>query len=337
MQSLQFRLSVAAFAALFVLPGCARAELLEASPGDVGRKIAAAQPGDTIKLKPGDYRNLTISGRSFSPGLTIDAEDATITEATLTRTEGVTIRGGVYRLEPTAAGEKDVRAAIFMRNVSDVKVLGGRFLGPGGLEGSMRRDFGEGYGVRILGGRGVEVADGRFEGFRIGLSMTRIDGFQLTGNTFVGMRADGVAASLSRNGLIEKNTCKSTRVRGKDHPDCIQMWSRPNAPPSADVVIRANHIEGSTQGIGLHNHVRDGVDDGGFDRIVIEENVINVARANAISLKNARDSVVRNNHVSTAPGGQVHATIRVSGPSVTVCGNTIGAGAGKPAAKDRAC
>lgn len=322
MKGLQFGVSGAVFAAQFVLPGCDRAELLQASSGDVGCKIAGAEHGGALMLEPGDYRNPAISGRSFSPDLTIKAGDAIITNAALTRIEGVTLRGGVFRLEPAAPGEKDVRAAILMRNVADVKVLGGRFPGHGSPEGPRGRNFGKGYGVCILRGRGVEVADGRFEGFRIGVPTTRVDRFQLPGNTFVGMRADGVATSLSRNGLIEKNNCKSTCGRGKDHADCIQMWSRPNALPSAEVVFRAIHIKGSAQRVGPHSNICEGVHCGGLDRIVIQENVINLPQAIAINLKNARSSIVRNNDIYTAPSGQVHATIRTCGRSATACGNT---------------
>jgi hypothetical protein len=115
------------------------------------------------------------------------------------------------------------------------------------------------------------------------------------------------------------------------------MWSRPTAPPVADVIIRRNRIEGDTQGIGLHNHVRDGVDDGGFDRILIEDNIINVSRTNAIDLANGRESIIRNNKVTTLPGAKGRASIHAREGSVTMCGNSVAAGAGKPGAKDPPC
>lgn len=326
---------------LVLLPGCSRAERLEATPSTFAARLSAARPGDTLKLAPGDYRTFEIQGRRYSPSLTIDAAGATITDAKISKSAGVTIRGGAFQLGPPGVNPKNGKpnfgSAIRMNDVSDVKILGSRFIGPAAVQGPNRLEFGEGYGVRVLRGSKVEVADGKFEGLKTGIAMTRIDGFRLTGNVFSAMRMDGLVVSLSRNGLIEKNECRATRVREKEHPDCIQMWSRPTDPPVSDVVIRQNRIEGATQGIGLHNSVRDGVDDGGFDRITIEDNIIRVSRANAISLKNARDSTIRNNQVSTYPGAQFRASIRASGPSVTICGNAVEAGAGKSGVKDKAC
>lgn len=324
-----------------LLPGCSRAERLDATPSTLAAKLKAARPGDTIKLTPGEYANFVIDDRRYSPNLTIDAGDARITAARISRSEGVTIRGGAFQLGPPRVNPKNGKdafgAAIRMTDVSDMKIVGARFIGPAAVQGPQRREFGEGYGLRVVRGNKVEVADSQFEGLKTGVAMTQIDGFRLSGNVFSAMRMDGLVVSRSRNGVIEKNECRATRVRENEHPDCIQMWSRPTEPPVSDVIIRLNRIEGATQGIGLHNSVRDGVDDGGFDRITIENNVIRVSRANAISLKNARNSAVRNNQVSTYPGAQFRASIRASGPSVTQCGNTVEAGAGKSGMKDKAC
>ena len=74
---------------------CSEAATIQAAPLNLPSRIAAARPGDTVKLAPGRYPNLTISGRAFSPALVIEAKDATIIEAQLAGTRGVTIRGGV--------------------------------------------------------------------------------------------------------------------------------------------------------------------------------------------------------------------------------------------------
>jgi hypothetical protein len=304
--------------------------------------LAAAKPGDTIRLGPGTYEGLSLVGRQFSPAITIEAAGARVVAMKLKAVDGVTIRGGTFQLGPPIkhprSGEPFYGAAIRMDKVSNIRVLDGRFLGPSAVEDGERLEFGDGFGVRTIGGSKIEVLNGRFAGFKTGVAMTRIEGFRIAGNTFSGMRGDGASVSLSHHGVFENNSCDSTRVRDGEHPDCIQMWSRPTAPPVSDIMIRRNRIEGSTQGIGFHNHVRNGVDDGGFDRIVIEDNVIDVSRANAIRLSNARDSVVRNNKVTTQPGARFRASINVvGGSSVKVCGNTVGAGAGKPGVKDDPC
>jgi hypothetical protein len=83
--------------------------------------------------------------------------------------------------------------------------------------------------------------------------------------------------------------------------------------------------------------VRNGVDDGGFDRILIEENDVNVSASQGIALGgNARASVVRNNRVRTMPGAKYRASINLKG-DIRRCGNVIEPGAGKPGVVDPKC
>lgn len=324
------------------LPACSQAGPIDANPANFSDKLAAAKSGDTIRLAPGSYDDFEMVGRKFSPSLVIEAGSAKLQTVRLARTEGVTIKGGSFMIgEPTRhpkSGEPNYGAAIQLSSVDGIKIVGARFLGASAAAQPKRTEFGDGYGVRVQRGRNVDVIDSRFEGLKIGIAMTQTDGFNLKRNLFSGMREDGVAVSLSRNGVIEKNECKGTRVRADEHPDCIQMWSRPTAPPTSDIVIRGNRIEGSTQGIGLHNHVRNGVDDGGFDRITIEDNDIRVSRPNAINLQNGRASTIRNNRISTLPGSRHQARIRFSGETVVVCGNAVEPGGNAAVvAKEPAC
>lgn len=327
--------------ALPMVLGCSNAKsaLKQANPATAKVVIASARSGDTIRLARGDYYGITVKDRTFAPALTIEAGDARLTDARLDNIDGLVIQGGTYlplRRDRQGGGEA-FGEALRMNNVRNVKVRGATFVGPGSPSATAQTEFGEGQGLRVIGGQNIEVVESRFEGFKRGLGLRLVDGFRVAGNTFLDMRSDGLNAALSRNGLIEANNCAGTRIRDTEHPDCIQLWSAPNTKPTADIVIRRNRIEGSTQGIGLYNHVRGGVDDGGFDRIVIEDNEIKVSRANAIMLVSGRESVVRNNKVSTAPGARFQASIRVTGGTVRQCGNIVGEGAGRAAKTDSAC
>jgi hypothetical protein len=120
-----------------------------------------------------------------------------------------------------------------------------------------------------------------------------------------------------------------------EHPDCVQLWSRPDAPPTSDIVIRFNRAYGPTQGFSGFNHVRNGVDDGGFDRITIEGNAVDGAFPQAISLMSGRDSAVRNNRVATYPDAPFRAS------STPARGRALRqhrrAGAGKAGVTDPPC
>lgn len=313
---------------------------LMATPETFDQTVSRARGGDTIILGPGNYPALGISRRNFSPALTIDGSNAVYNGVLLVNTKGVRFVGGEFRLPAPRrnprTGAVSFGAAIRANNVERVEIAEAKFAGPAraGVGGKDR--FGEGYGVFAQRTDQITVRDSQFDGFKTGVVVTLSQNFRVAGNHFTGMRSDGVQVSKSQNGLIERNRCDGTRIRSEEHPDCIQMWSQPDAPPTSDVTIRHNTMEGPTQGIGLFNHTRKGVNDGGFDRIIIEENVVNVSRPNAITILEGRDSIVRNNRVTTDEGARWQARIRTVG-SVIRCGNRVAAGAGGPAVNDPDC
>lgn len=321
--------------------GCApaKAKVLPATPDNIAQVLASASPGDRIVLGPGLYENSRLPRRAFKPSITIDAANARIAGWYFRGTSGVTMTGGTY-LTPTEqinpkSGKLDYGRALRFDNAAAIKVINGRFVGPG-KRGENPTEFGEGIGLFVVGVTDIEVTGNTFTGFRSGLAFSRVDGFKIINNTYTDMRSDGMQFGESRNGVIEGNTCQGTRIRDKEHPDCIQMWSRPTSLPTSDMVIRKNRMEGGTQGIGMFNHVRNGVNDGGFDRIVIEDNDIDISFPQGIALYEGRDSTVRNNRVRTQPGARFMATINVA-PEVQRCGNVIASAAGKPGKKEPRC
>jgi len=88
------------------------------------------------------------------------------------------------------------------------------------------------------------------------------------------------------------------------------------------------------QGIFLGNHVRAGVDDGGFDAITIERNRIEVNVPNGIYVGSGRGVRIISNQVYTVAGAMlrngagpaVKATIKaVESQRVVACGNLVAA------------
>ena len=329
----------AALLASCTWPATGRAAVRQATPETLLQVLADAKGGDTVVLAPGEYADVRYGGREFKPRLLIDARAAKLSGWWFRGVGGIELRGGEYRLPPLtinpANGRKDYGRSLRIDGSHDIVVTQARFIGPSAT-GEETLPFGEGYGIFMIGGSNIEIARNALAGFKSGVVLSRVDDFKLRENTFTEMRSDGIQVAESRNGLVEGNTCGGTRIRDGEHPDCIQMWSRPTSPPTADIIIRRNQIGGGTQGIGMFNHTRDGVDDGVFDRILIEDNDIEVGYPNAISLKSGRDSIVRNNRVRTLKDSKFRASIN-TGPGVTRCGNTVSSGAGKSGEKDPTC
>ena len=278
--------------------------------------------------------------RRFKPAITIDARAATISDWFVDDAGGLLILGGTFHLAPPRTNPKTGGpawgAAIRFENASNVEISEAMFAGPGKADAKDSNLYGEGYGAVFHASSDVVLTRNQFSGFKVGLVLGLVDKFRITNSTFTAMRADGMDIAAAHDGLIEGNSCSGTIVRDGEHPDCVQLWSTPTAPPTSDIAIRHNKVTGNTQGISLFNHVRNGVDDGGFDRITIEDNDVNVAASQAIALSNGRDSVVRKNHVSTVVGNRYRASINATG-DIRRCGNVVEPGAGKPGVTDPRC
>jgi hypothetical protein len=340
-RSLRGRMCVAFVLLAVAAAGCAESapRQLRATPQNVTQVLASARDGDTVILGQGLYEKLRIPGKTYAKPLVIDARAATIEGLGGSKVDGLEIRGGNFRIPPPfvnpGSGKTAYHFGIRFDASKNVKLTGITMLGPAAFPNAAPETFGEGTGVLLNQSESVEVSDSRFAGLKNGVVLSKVSGFRLLRNMFEGQRSDGMAIGEGRSGLIEGNECRGTRLRGGEHPDCIQMFSRPTSPPTADIVIRKNKAVGQTQGIGMFNKTRDGVNDGGFDRILIEDNEFNVWFPNGIGLTDGRASIVRNNVVETYPGAPYPARIVIRGVGDVVrCGNVV---KGKAAEKDRPC
>lgn len=267
--------------------------------------VLAARPGQTITLPAGDHGALVLSNLRFDQPIRINASAARFSSIVIRSSRGITIDGGTV-------------------------------IGPGGRS----------YGVHVDRSTGISINGMAITGAHRGMVIARSVNVQAVGNQFVGLLSEGVNIAQSQRILIERNVCRNfnpiqptynadgSLLRDGDHPDCIQGWSRPDAPPTSDVRIIGNRAEGYMQGVFFGNHVRDGVDDGGFDRITIRDNIVRVSMPNGISLSAARNSEVINNQVLTIPGSMsvrdpnrsIRANLNIrNGVNVRACGNRVDA------------
>ena len=293
---------LAASGAALAMQGRAKRDLAGMGPGErLVARLETAKGGETITLAPGEYGVVKFPARTYVPAITLMAGSARFTGLVLKKVEGVSINGGTVT-------------------------------GPGGRS----------YGVLINGARNITVEGMTITGAHRGIVLGRSDRVRVSGNTLTGLLSDGIDVSNASNVVVRGNTCRDFSPRpttfdaaGKrltvgDHPDCIQGWSRPPTPMS-DVLVENNDMEGKMQGVFFGNHVRNGVNDGGYDRIIIRNNRVRVTHPNGIVIYDARDSIVTGNTVSTYPGpvnprsGRPNrSNIRVKdGVRTIVCGNRI--------------
>ena len=274
----------AALSAALLTSACAdHAATVTANPGNAQSVITAARGGDRITLAAGNYEPIVVKNQQWDKPVTVDATAAQLQSVTFVSVANLVWRGGDFN------GSDSLPYGFVVRTSTDVS-----------FEGARVSHY-----------------------MRTGLAFDRITGGRIAHNSFSDMGSDGMDVALSRRILIDGNTCSAFVPLPGAHPDCIQSWSRPSDPPTADLTIVRNTMDGSMQGISLFNHVRDGVDDGGFDRIVIARNKVHVSYPNGIAAYDCRDCVVRDNDVDTVPGSGYKTSVRLFRGSVTVCSNKV--------------
>ncbi|MFC3441144.1 hypothetical protein ACFOKF_08030 [Sphingobium rhizovicinum] len=256
----------------------AAAAVTMATPATAQKIVETAPPGAMIRLAPGKYDRLQIKRKLWKRPITIDATDATLT-LSMVQSGGVVVRGGTF------AGA----------------------LGTGG----------EGYAIQLRQSHHVIFNGPNIQSSIRGLVIDRSTDIRVTRATITGMRIDGINIAASQRITITDSSC-SNFDSGEAHPDCIQMWSRPDRGITQDVTLLRNRSIGKMQGFTGFNHVRNGVNDGGFDRITIKDSFVASDKwPRGIFLGDCRNCVVSGNRAETLTGARWMETIEVQ--NCTAC------------------
>ena len=253
-------------AAILILLAAAPAAATVATPATLAEVLDHAAAGDTVTLAPGSYDALALKNRHWSPPVTVDASAAQLRAVRLTDVSGLTWHGGSF-------DGGDVERNGFAVNVGDHLTV----------DGATFRHF-----------------------VRNGIGVGTLNDATLTNNVFTDMGSDGIDIALSHRIVVDHNRCTGFHPTPGAHPDCVQLWSRPEQPPTADIVITNNDADGDMQGFTAFNHARPDatgktVDDGGFDRITVENNHARVTTYHGVTLYDCRRCVVRHNRVESLP------------------------------------
>ena len=253
-------------------------------PKSAQEMIAEASAGDVIHLDAGNHGVIKLRNLSWTQPVKVIADKA--------------------------------RLRVSLRNVENLHFVGGTYadaLGPGP----------NGYAFNVTASKGISIQDATFSNSMRGLVIGRSEDIALKNLLFTDLRAEGLNMALSRKITVDGLECVRFSPEPGDHPDCVQSWSRPDVAPNADIVLDGIKSTGRMQGIFFGNHIRNGVDDGGYDRITVKNSIIETHYTNGIALFDCRDCVVLNNIVKDAPASPNKSLLRLKRCSnCTVKGNS---------------
>lgn len=211
----------------------------------------------------------------------------------------IRIRGKEWAKPVTLEMKDGARATLEVVGSKGIRVKGGTF-------GSIDK----GYAIHVrqsqdVGFYGVKVADAPR-----GMVIAQSQHVTVTKADIVNMKIDGINIGSSQHVTVTDSTCRDFDT-GEMHPDCIQLWSSPKRGVTQDVTLLRNRSDGNMQGFTAFNHVRNGVNDGGFDRVTMRDNWVRAYRVNGVAVYDCRDCNISNNTAVTPKDAERHVVVRV--------------------------
>ena len=260
-----------------------------ATPSTFAAQLQTAKPGDTIRLAPGVYDRVSIRDRHWSPPVTIEAQAARLTSGRFDEISGLTWHGGTFE------GGDTVQDAMKFQQADHIAVDGATF-----------HHY---VSAGIILGQSTDA--------------------MLTNNIFTDSGSDGIDIAMSQRVIVDRNRCTDSHPTLAAHPDCIQLWSKPNWPATADIVVRNTVALGNMQGFTAF--------DGPYDRITVEHNFAKFTFWHGIAIFDCNNCQIRHNRVDSLPNPKfpnARAWILVKGGSANIaCDNRAKAYPDNPGTK----
>ncbi len=286
--------------------------------------LSAAKDGDVLVLRGGNYGDVTLSGVSFSSGVTIRSAEAdapaTFHSLSVVGSRGLDFVGVNIDFTPTASTLAH-SSALKISKSSDVSFTDGKIEGGPAVNGvSQDAPVGTsdgtgnvlglytGRGVTIEWSEGVAIQNTEISALMKGVVLTEVSGLRLVDNEIHHTRTGMITGTDVSNAVIEGNNIYSSNPHNfsgaGDHADFIHLWTDPARQTSAseNITIRNNLIEQDDGQAILGIYLDDNGNGLGFKNVIISNNAILNGNYQGMRLENVFDSSVTNNTLLQTSG-----------------------------------
>jgi hypothetical protein len=258
--------------------------------------LAAARPGDTVRMEAATCPGVTLSGLRFEgKPVTLDLAQAGFDGGfQLLKSKGLVIRGGTFRSAKGATAW-----TMRVRNSEDITI-------EGGTHRNAER------GLVIAQSRHLRILGNRFHDLEAdGVILAHVERFEVRGNEMRDF-------SPTPNRCTAKDGKVTERVPERDcvaaggtwvdghHPDCVQMWG-----PSRHGVVAENRCTGAMQGIF-----------GRADGLLVADNDLALSFTNGVHVIGT-GVLARGNRLATLPESRHRIRVHLKGERTAACGNLL--------------
>lgn len=312
---------ISSFRKLFLLSGIVLAFALtaNASANELFQALRTTKAGDTIELPGTDLGRIHLRNLSYTEPVTVRFSDETrISRLTLENVSGMRFEN--MNLVAGTTDRPQAEKAVRVMGGSHVTISNSSF--QWSADGKPTND---GSAIMVDGVDHFTLENSTFTNSENGIHVRSSTNAVIRGNSFRGMMVDGIILSGTTGALLENNFCTEfTTPDPKLHPDCIQLQAGGRKVANTSVIIRGNKVikgKGArTQGI----FVKSRFDDIPHKDILIENNVVEIAKGNGIYGKSVIGLTIRNNVVRPSENASAIPRIVIREPAhdVLIEGNT---------------
>lgn len=320
------------------------ADILVMNVAGLNAAISAAKAGDTIKLAPGNYGDITINSKNYATDVTIKSLDANnpaeFRSLLISKSSGITIDNVDIELTPTAT-TTTANSALRISNSSDITFRGGEIHGgdavSGVLETATTLDktgnvIGRptGRGVTVEWSKDVKIEASEISHFHKGIALNASSGVSITDNNIHDVRT-GMISGVADNLYIEGNTLSGSHPwnwGAGDHADFIHLWTvTTQTGATSNITIVNNEI---TQGDGvaiLGIYLDDNNNGKGFTNVNVSGNLLVNGNSQGVRFENVSNSQVHDNTFLQSSGSSKEAPgiyLTAGTHHVDVAGNLTG-------------
>lgn len=257
--------------------------------------LATATGGETFVLAPGNYGNLSISGRNFASAVTIKSADpnnqARFSDTKISKSSGIVFKQLAF-FNPLGTNEIKNTYAVQVQKSEKIMFDGIT------LSGSRNGDpSDDGHGLQVRFSSDIKIVNGNFSELARAMVISESKSVVVANNRLSTLRSDGIDFAGVQDVEVTGNRFSDFQPAPGDHSDAIQFWTRNSTLPTRDIRISDNLIvaSGETQGIFMRaNYAGFGTPLTGVE---ISGNILSGTAFNGIALFKGTDVDVLDNMI----------------------------------------
>jgi len=292
-----------------ILSASTAAELLSA--------VKLAQPGDEIRLAPGQYSGVSLKGILPAGNVTITSADpnnpAVFSDLTISGSSNLTI-ANVKMMVPV---NSYTYYHFQILSSSNIKVVDSVFDGPG------MNPVQSTTGLIVRNSANVSIDSSEFKNLDCGVTFLDNKGVTVTNSVFHDLRVDGIRGGGNSQVNYSYNYFTNFHPLPGDHADAIQFWTNNTTSPTSDITVIGNAVVRGASGLPIQGiFFRDELMTMPFSNVTVKDNIVIGGAFNSISLLGVISGTVAGNNVIAFPDQGAWIRTQNTTESLVLSGNT---------------